>query len=148
MQRRFLVLTVVLLAAAFAGAQDTASANPNLTHGGLAVLLLKAGQPQVTPPEPEPALRKCQELELMPSEWTADEILTHGELADVVGQYGVIYTPAGPDDPVSRAFAEAFIRRHIGQLRDFMSLRLGHEEAVTHVMDLGIDRAVSPSTFE
>jgi hypothetical protein len=148
MRRVAVTLTLILTVALSVGAQDEAATNPNLTHGDFAVLLLKAGQPQVTPPAPNEALRKCQELTLMPSDWTPDGMLTHGELADVVGRYGVVYTPAGRDDPVSRAFAEAFLRRHIGQLRDFISLRLGHETAVTHVMDLGIDRAVSPSDFE
>jgi hypothetical protein len=148
MQRVAVMLTLVVTVAMSVGAQDEAIRNPNLTHGEFAVLMLKAGQPQVTPPAPDEALQTCQELSLMPSDWAVDGILTHGELADVVGRYGVVYTPAGADDPVSRAFAEAFLRRHIGQLRDFISLRLGHETAVTHIMDLGIDRAVSPSTFE
>ncbi len=148
MRRVLFILTLLLLAGATAGAQDSAEAqNPNLTHGELAVLLLKVGQPQVIIQDPEIALRECQDLGLIPSDWTTDGIVTHGELADVVKRYGVIYTPAGPDEPVSRAFAEAFLRREVGKLREFISLRLSHEASTGHVMDLGIDRAVSPSEY-
>ena len=84
----------------------------------------------------------------MPAEWNEVEIVTHGNLAEVVGRFGVVYAPADPEDPVSRVFAEAFLRRHIGKLREFLGPSLGHEASAAHVMDDGIDRAVSPADFQ
>lgn len=148
MRRVAPILICLLFFGSLAGAQDAASAdNPQLTHGELAVLLLRVGQPQVTSRTPGEALQQCKVLGLMPTEWTAGGIVTHGDLADVVGQYGIVYTAADRSDPVSRAFAEAYLRRHVGKLREFISQRLGHEASVNHIMDLGIDRAVSPSDF-
>lgn len=149
MRRVLVVLGVVLLAGSWAGAQASPEAgNPDLTQGQLAVLLLKVGQPQGPSGTPDEALQQCKELGLLPAEWTGDGIVTHGDLADVVGQYGIVYTAADRSDPVSRAFAEAYLRRHVGKLREFISQRLGHEASVNHIMDLGIDRAVSPSDFQ
>lgn len=148
MRRIAPVLIFVLLCVPLAAAQGGAAAeNPQLSHGELAVLLLKLGQPQVTSPTPENALQQCKEFGLVPTDWTSEGVVTHGELADVVGQYGIVYTAADSEEPVSRAFAEAYLRRHVGKLREFISQRLGHEASVNHIMDLGIDRAVSPSDF-
>lgn len=148
MRRVAPILICVLLLGVPAGAQDVAAADSRqLSHGELAVLLLRLGQPQATSPSPANALQQCKELGLMPSDWTGEGVVTHGELADVVGQYGIVYTAADRSDPVSRAFAEAYLRRHVGKLREFISQRLGHEASVNHIMDLGIDRAVSPSDF-
>ena len=148
MRRTLPILTLVLLVGALAAAQDVAeSENPLINQGEMASLLLKVGQPQSQAQTPDIALQTCKDIGLVPYEWTGDEILTHGDLSDVVARYGVVYAPADADDPVSRAFAEAFLRREIGKLRDFIKLRLGHEASASHIMDLGIDRAVSPSEY-
>ena len=149
MRRALLVIGLVCLAVATASAQDAApEENPALSRGELASLLLKVGQPQSPRSAPETALRQCKDLGLVPVEWTAEGIATHGDLAEVVGRYGVIYAPADSEDPVSQVFAEAFLRRNIGKLREFIGASLGHEASASHVMDEGIDRAVSPLDFQ
>jgi hypothetical protein len=126
---------------------DTAT----LSHGEFAVLLLRAMSPapqQVL--EPDQALANLKELGLAHSDWTVDGILTHGELADVALQLGIVYTPYTPADrdrPVSPAFAEAFLRREASLLREYRSRRGGHGFSTSHVLDQGVDRAVSPSDF-
>ena len=86
MRRIAPILVLVLLSGALAGAQDDAAAeNPQLSHGELAVLLLKLGQPQAPPVTPEEALQLCKDMRLIPTEWSSEGTVTHGELADVIG---------------------------------------------------------------
>ena len=145
--RRLAVVSVVILCMGVvsAGAQDENS----ISHGEFAVLLLEAapgftGEVQ----DPEAALEFVKDLGLVPATWESDTPLTHGELAEVLLHLGVPYTPANPDSPVSEAFATALLRRELSRLRDYLARRLGHGFSVNHVLDAGVDRAVSPSTFD
>jgi hypothetical protein len=84
----------------------------------------------------------------MPTTWLSDDGMTHGELAQVMGQIGVSYLPAHPDEPVSGVFVEAFLWREVTKLRDYYAKRLGHGFSANHILDAGVDRAVSPSDFD
>jgi len=39
------------------------------------------------------------------------------------------------------------LRREITRLRDYLARRMGHGISVNHILDQGVDRAVSPSHF-
>jgi hypothetical protein len=151
--RRFAVVGVsvlafvaVLLPAVANAAADEENA---MSHGDFAVLLLKAALGYTdTIPDPETALEKVKQLGLVPPEWVASDGLTHGELAEVLQRFGVVYVPTDRDDPASTPYVEALIRRELSKLRDYLANRLGHGFSVNHVMDRGVDRAVSPSTFD
>lgn len=143
-----LVLGIGTMALAQQGVDpDTAT----ISHGEFAVLLLRAMAPapqQVL--EPEQALTDLKEIGLAHADWTVDGILTHGELADLALQLGVVYTPYTPAErarPVSPAFVEAFLRREASLLREYRARRGGHGFSASHVLDQGVDRAVSPSDF-
>jgi hypothetical protein len=127
-----------------------ASGNENaITYGDFAVLLLKAALGYTdTIPDPVTALEKVQQLGMVPADWVATGRLTHGELADVLLQFGVLYVPFDRDSPASTPFCEALLRRELTKLRDYLAKRLGHGFSVNHILDQGIDRAVSPSDFD
>jgi hypothetical protein len=147
----FIVAFLCLVSLSLQAQEDAPVAAENaITHGEFAVLLLKAtlGSLLDTEPEPEDALTRVQILGLVPATWSASGSLTHGELADVLDRLGIVYLPTTPNAPASRPFVEAFLRRELGKLRDYMATRLGLGFSVTHVRDQGIDRAVSPSQFE
>ena len=55
--------------------------------------------------------------------------------------------PADRDKPVSQPFAEAMLRRELTRLRDYLARRMGHGISINHILDQGVDRAVSPSRF-
>lgn len=130
--------------AAPAAADDSA-----MTQGEFAVLLMQAGAGFIGElPDPESALSSAKELEMVPESWTLDAPLTHGEMADVLQSLGITHVPGDPDAPVSRAFAEALLRRELSRLRDYLASRLGHGFSMNHILDMGVDRAVSPSTFD
>jgi hypothetical protein len=140
-----LVCVIGLLGAAGAAAAD----DDVITHGEFAVLLLRAGAGFTGElPQPEAALASVKELGLAPEEWTLEGPLTHGELADTVGRMGVSYVPADRDAFASRPFVEALLRRELSKLRDYLATRLGHGFSVNHILDQGVDRAVSPSRFD
>ena len=145
--RRIAVVSVVILCMGVvsAGAQEEAM----ISHADFAVMLLRAGAGFTGEVEdPEAALESAKSLGLVPETWEADTPLTHGELAEVLLQMGVSYVPANADSPVSEAFAAALLRRELSRLRDYLARRLGHGFSVNHVLDAGVDRAVSPSTFD
>jgi len=81
--------------------------------------------------------------ELVPEDWAVADVLTHGELGDVLGQLGVVYVPADPSKPVSQPFAEAILRRELGPLRDYYYRRLGHDITIDNLLDDGVRPAVS-----
>jgi len=140
-----LIFVCALFGAAAAAAVDDAA----ITHGEFAVLLLRAGAGFTGEvPPPEAALASVKELGMVPEEWTLDGPLTHGELADVLGRMGVSYVPSDRDAYASTAFVEALLRRELSKLRDYLATRLGHGFSVNHVLDQGVDRAVSPSQFD
>ena len=147
MRRLILVSFAVLcMGAAVAGAQDVDE--DVITHAEFAALLLQAADGFTGElPEPAVALDTVKELELVPADWQADDPLTYGEFADVVGSFGIAYTPGARDDLVTQAYAEAFLRRNLSNLRDYLAKRLGHGFSIHHILDQGVDRAVSPSTF-
>jgi hypothetical protein len=119
-----------------------------ITHGQFAVLLLKAaaGYTDTLPVEAD-ALDQIKRYGLIPASWLVDDILTHGEMSDVLQRFAVVYVPSDRDAPVSHDFAEALLRREITRLRDYLARRLGHGISVNHILDQGVDRAVSPSRF-
>lgn len=143
---------VVLLVATVAGAQSQdqqADGNSAVTQGQFAqmVMDIALGYEQATP-DPETALEKMKSWGIVPVTWEADEILTHGKLSGVLNQVGIDYLPGAPNKPVSASFLKTFLWRNIGRLRDYMATRLGHGFSANHVLDSGVDRAVSPSDFD
>ncbi len=150
--KRALLLSFVIL---FMGAGVMFAQEPpveqeleGITHGQFAILLLKAAAGYTdTLPDEETALDLVMRYGLIPADWGIDDVLTHGEMADVLGQLGVEYFPADRDAPVSQSYAEALLRRELTRLRDYLARRMGHGFSVNHILDQGVDRAVSPSRF-
>jgi hypothetical protein len=152
MRRLMTVGVLMLILAASAGAQsdpEQARYKDAITKGEFSQLILKiaAGYADATP-DPVTSLEKVQRWGLIPTTWHADEPLLHRELAEVMRHMGVEYLPAKPDSPVSGVFVEAFLWREITKLRDYNAKRLGHGFSANHVLDAGVDRAVSPSDFD
>jgi len=121
----------------------------SITQGEFAqmVMDIALGYEQATP-DAETALEKLQGWGIAPTTWEADAPLTHRQLAELLEQLGIEYLPAKPDAPVSGSFVEALLWRETGKLRDYMATRLGHGFSANHVLDAGVDRAVSPSDFD
>jgi hypothetical protein len=151
MKRVLLLCLVVLFAwAGFLPAQVEPAEQEleGITHGQFAVLLLKAAAGYTdTLPDPVDALDQVKRYGMIPEDWLVDEVLTHGEMADVLLRFAVVYVPSDRDSPVSNDYAEALLRREITRLRDYLARRLGHGISVNHILDEGVDRAVSPSHF-
>lgn len=159
MRRVIAVVFVVLLAAplAFAveggnpaqGHQTQTTGNEAITHGEFAqmVMDIALGYEEATP-DPVTALEQMKAWGIVPVDWNASHKLTHGELAYIVGRVGIDYLPPRPNAHVSRVWLTAFLWREVGKLRDYMASRLGHNLSANHVLDAGVDRAVSPSDFD
>jgi hypothetical protein len=151
MRRALLLCFVVLFAwAGFLPAQEEPAEQEleGITHGQFAVLLLKAAAGYTdTLPDPVDALDQVKRYGMIPEGWLVDEVLTHGEMADVLLRFAVVYVPSDRDAPVSNDYAEALMRREITRLRDYLARRMGHCISVNHILDEGVDRAVSPSHF-
>lgn len=152
MRRLMTVCGLVLLLATAAAAQsdvEPARTKDAITKGEFAQLVMDiALSYEEATPDPVTALEKLQRWGLAPTTWVADEPLTHGELALVLGHVGIEYLPAKPDAHVSGIFVEALLWREVGKLRDYNPKRLGHGFSSNHVLDAGVDRAVSPSDFD
>lgn len=152
MRRLMTVCGLILLLATVAAAQSKEApprTKDSITKGEFAQLVMDiALSYEEATPDPVTALEKLQRWGLAPTTWEADEPLTHGELALVVGHAGIEYLPAKPDAPVSGIFVETLLWREIGKLRDYNAKRLGHGFSANHVLDAGVDRAVSPSDFD
>lgn len=151
MKRAMALWFVMLLTwGVVASAQDEPAEQEiqGITHGQFAVLLLKAaaGFTDTLPVEAD-ALDLVKRYELVPADWQVDDVLTQGELADVLEHFGVVHVPANRDAPVSQPYAEAILRRELTRLRDYLARRMGHGISLSHTLDLGVDRAVSPSRF-
>ncbi|MCU0302465.1 MAG: hypothetical protein MUC56_00180 [Thermoanaerobaculales bacterium] len=147
-----IVSAVVLTLAAPLWAQgdaEQASGDQSITHGEFSqmVIDIALGWEEATP-DPATSLEKLKLWNIAPTTWEVDELLTHGELSQIAAQVGIEYLPARPDSPVSRVFVEALLWREVGKLRDYMAKRLGHGFSANHVLDAGVDRAVSPSDFD
>lgn len=152
MRRLMMISILVLLVATTAAAQsdvEKASAKDSISHGEFAqmVMDIALGYEEATP-DPTTALEKLQLWGLVPSTWEVDAPLTHAELSQVLAHIGIEYLPAKPDAAVSGAFVRALLWREIGKLRDYNARRLGHGFSANHVLDSGVDRAVSPSDFD
>jgi hypothetical protein len=152
MKRVVLLCCVILLSwvgAASAQEEMTVEGEAGITHGQFAVLLLKAAAGYTGAlPDVVTALEQVKGYGLVPEDWAADDVLTHGELAEVLGRFGVAYLPTDRDAPTSQDFAETQLRRELSRLRDYLAHRMGHGFSVNHILDWGVDRAVSPSTFD
>ena len=151
MKRVLLLSFVILFALAgtmFAQEAPVEQELVGITHGQFAILLLKAVAGYTdTLPDEETALQQVKGYGLVPADWLIDDVLTHGEMSDVLGRFGVDYFPADRDAPVSPAYAEALVRRELTHRQDYLARRMGHGFSVNHILDQGIDRAVSPSRF-
>ena len=151
MKRVMLLCFVILFAwsgAVLAQQEPLDQEVDGITHGQFAVLLLKAAAGYTdTLPDPVDALDQVKRYGMIPQSWLVDEVLTHGEMSQVLEQFGVVYVPADRDAPVSNDYAEALLRRELSRLRDYLARRMGHGFSVNHILDLGVDRAVSPSRF-
>jgi len=103
--------------------QEGPSAPPEdaLTHGEFAVVLLNAVAGfgyHIS--DPERALEETKRLGLVPDEWLAEDLLTYGEFADVLGTLGVEYVAADRDEYTSRPWVEAMLRRKDWLIRDYL----------------------------
>jgi hypothetical protein len=152
MRRLITVGIVVLFSASFGGAQanmEEVRASDSITHGQFAQLVMNIalGYSDATP-DPETALEKLQGWGIAPTTWEADTPLTHGELSQVLAQVGIEYLPANADAPVSGSFVATTLYKSTGKLRDYMAYRLGHGFSANHVLDAGVDRAVSPADYD
>lgn len=152
MRRLMMIGGVVLMLAASAVAQtdvEMARTKDAITHGEFAQLVMDIalGYEEATP-DAVTALEKLQRWGIAPTTWEVDASLTHRELAEVLAHIGIEYLPSKPDAPVSGVFVEALLWREMGKLRDYNAKRLGHGFSSNHVLDAGVDRAVSPSDFD
>jgi hypothetical protein len=113
---------VVVMAALTVVAQDAVEPSDDvLPHGDFAVLLLRAvaGDGFQTSNSMR-ALEECKRLQLIPPDWTAEGLLTHGEFADVLSTLGVVYAPTDRDATASPEFVEAMLRRKAWLMRDYL----------------------------
>ena len=152
MRRLMMIGVLVLLVATAAAAQtdiEKVSARDSITHGEFAqmVMDIALGYEEATP-DPVTALEKLQRWGIVPTTWEVDAPLTHGELSLVLAHVGIEYLPAKPNAAVSGVFVQALLWREVGKLRDYNARRLGHGFSANHVLDAGVDRAVSPSDFD
>ena len=144
----FFVFLFVGSGVMFAQEAPAEQSEGDITHGQFAVLLLQAAAGYTdTLPDEVTALELVKRYGLVPADWQIDDVLTHGEMANVLGQFGVEYFPADRDAPVSQSYAEALLRRELTRLRDYLARRMGHGFSTNHILDQGVDRAVSPSRF-
>lgn len=153
MKRLTVVFSLVLLVAGVAVAQEGPSPNRSdnaITHGEAAQLILKiaAGYADEATPDPQTAHELLQAWGIVPVTWPWDDALVHRELSEILARVGIEYLPANADGPVSRVFLEALLWREVTKLRDYYAKRLGHGFSANHVLDAGVDRAVSPSDFD
>ncbi len=152
MRRLMMIGVLVLLVATAAAAQtdvERVNAKDSITHGDFAqmVMDIALGYEEATP-DPVTALEKLQRWGIVPTTWEVDAPLTHGELSLVLAHVGIEYLPAKPNAAVSGVFVQALLWREVGKLRDYNARRLGHGFSANHVLDAGVDRAVSPSDFD
>jgi hypothetical protein len=148
MRRIMVALVVVMLVSTVAGAQSGTQREDNtLTLDELAVLFLRYGQPQVAPPGPAESFTALQEIGLFPPDYNPSDVVTHGVMSDILGRVGIVYTPASHEAPISPAFAESLLRRGAFRIRDYSARRLGIGSSLPHILDEGVDRAVSPMDF-
>jgi hypothetical protein len=150
---RLVCVAVLIAFAASWGFAQTETVDPRdkdaITKGEFAqmVLDIALGYAEATP-DPVTSLERMKTLGIVPATWVSDELMTHQDLADVCHQIGIEYLASKPDAPVSGAFVAALLHREVGKLRDYTAKRLGHGFSANHVLDAGVDRAVSPSDFD
>lgn len=152
MRRLTMAVGMMLLLVVPAMAQETIDeirAKDAITQGEFAqmVMDIALGYEQATP-DAETALEKLQGWGIAPATWEAGEMLTHGDLSTVLRPVGIEYMASKPDAPVSGVFVESLLWREVGKLKDYLAKRLGHGLSANHVLDAGVDRAVSPSDFD
>lgn len=130
-------------------ASEPAAEAETINHAEFAVLVLQAlGSEPPEQPNPEQALAEVKRLGLVPQTWAGADLLTHGELADVLERIGAHYTPTDREAYAARPFVEALLRREMLLLRDYPSRRMGVGDSLSHILDEGVDRGVvSPSEF-
>ena len=152
MRRLMSVCSLMLLLTTVAAAQseiNDARTKDAITHGEFAQLVMDITLSyEQSTPDAATALEKLQRWGIAPTTWEVDALLTHGELSQVLAHVGIEYIAAKPDAPVSGVWVEALLWRETGKLRDYSATRLGHGLSANHILDSGVDRAVSPSDFD
>jgi hypothetical protein len=118
-----------------------------VTHAEFAMMVLRvlAGDSDSVP-GPSESFAIALNRGLIPSNWVGSDILTHGELAEFMQRMGATsilvlnqHRPPSPDEPASKDYVEAMIRRALGEIKDYRyTLRLGGEDPY---------RGVSPAGF-
>ena len=106
--KRTMLLCLVALFALVGVAPAQEQEVEGITHGQFAVLLLKAaaGYTDALPDEVT-ALEQVKGYGLVPESWAVDDVLTYGELSEVLARFGVTFTYSDPDSPVAPVVATA-----------------------------------------
>jgi len=152
MRRLLMAVGVILLISAPALAQSNIEeirTKSSITQGEFSQLVMDIalGYEQSTP-DAVTAVEKLKGWGIVPASWEAGTTLTHGDLALALRPIGIDLSVSKPDGEVSGVFAESLLWREVGKLRDYMAKRLGHGLSANHVLDAGVDRAVSPSELD
>ncbi len=126
--RQLALLSIAVLVASTAIGQvristdetdDVMAEVDTVAHSELAMMALRlmAGDTDNVP-EPSVCFSILLNMGLIPSDWVGDEMLTHGELSIFLERLGAksIYVlhkqkPPEPDEPASRDYTEAMLRR-------------------------------------
>jgi hypothetical protein len=98
-------------------------------------------------PDPITAFADLRDFGLIPEHWSGSEIVTEGDLAEILQRLGVQYRPGSEDAPVSRAYVEALLRRHLGELRHYLGRRIAHGAEIDLILSERGGRPVSPDRF-
>jgi len=129
-------------------AQESEAGMVTITRAELAQLVYRVYAPsEGAVPDPITAFADLRDFGLIPEHWNESEIVTEEDLAEVLNRLGVQYRPASENAPVSRAFVEALLRRHLGELRHYLGHRIEHGAEADLILSEGGGRAVSPYQF-
>lgn len=151
--KRLLTLGIVLVFVSLVGIAASGMAADEaprgITHGEFAQLLFQLmstnGETKLSPAR---ALAEAQRMELLPATWGPDSIMTHGDLAAVANILGVTYVPPGDDIVVTRSFAIAILHRYRQRIETKRATMVKHGFSEALGADPGVDRAISPSSFQ
>jgi hypothetical protein len=116
-------------------AQEVGGTGVTMTRAELAQLIFRVFAPdESVVPDPITAFADLRDFGLIPEHWNESEIVTQADLAEILHRLGVLYRPATPDGPVSRAYTEALLRRNLGPLKHYLGRHLDHDLGVTSVV--------------
>lgn len=136
-----LALAVGLGSLAFAGSPEVAGTTPVLNHGEFAQLMLtRLATRQAPKLERAQALERAQKLGLMPDHWTAEAVMTHAELAQVLATAGIVYSPRNGAAPLTRQDADSAFSQDADKLRSYVGRTIGRAHGiaapVTHTISV------------